>query len=214
MINNLNPCLLGSTLSVTLRLWGRLLRYEQYQYDHLAEIRKQRQLIYALWHDELFVPCYFHRNEGIIAVVSASKDGEILAQVMKRLGYNLARGSSNRAGLRALREVYRNMQTMKKDAVFTVDGPKGPRHLVKEGILYLAHKTKTPIAPLRTSISSLKRFEKSWDKFQLPLPGAKCRITYGQPYTIEHKKLNTKIIEEEKERLKAKLDSLSPTLEL
>ncbi len=208
MINNLNPYRLGSILAVILRCWGKLLRYEQYHYDNISALRKEKQLIYALWHDELFVPCYFHRNEGIIAVVSASKDGEILAQIMKRLGYNLARGSSNRAGLRALREAHRNMRSLQRDVVFTVDGPKGPRHFVKEGILYLSHKTQAPIVPLRVSISTLKRFEKSWDKFQLPLPGAKCRIIYGQPYTIKHHKLNSDTIKQEKEILKEKLDSL------
>jgi hypothetical protein len=208
MAINLNPERIGYILAFLFRLWGRLLRYEQHHYQCVADMRKKKQLIYALWHDELFSPCFFHRNEGIIAVVSASKDGEFLAQILKRLGYNLARGSSTRGGLRALREAYKQMQLLQKDVVFTVDGPQGPRHMVKEGVIYLSHKTKAPIVPLRVVNSRLKRFEKSWDRFQLPLPGALCQIVYDDPYTIDSHKLTSDILQTEKERLKTKLDSL------
>src|SRR6056297_845961 len=148
MLKKIDPALLGSTIATIVRVWGKLLRYEQKQYAVINQIRKKRPLIYALWHDELFAPCYFHRQEGIIAVVSSSRDGEILSQVMLKLGYNLARGSSNRGGLRALREALKKMQSLQKDVVFTIDGPQGPRHSVKEGIIYLAQKTQSPIVPL------------------------------------------------------------------
>lgn len=141
-------------------------------------------------------------------MVSASKDGEILAQILSGLGYNLVRGSSHKQGVRAMRDACKKIQELRKDVVFTVDGPKGPRHEVKEGAIYLAYKAEAPIVPVRVKISRAKYLEKAWDKFQIPLPGSRSTVIYGRPYNIEAKKLNSEIILQEKNRLQKKLNNL------
>jgi hypothetical protein len=174
----------------------------------VKQARSQGPVIFALWHDELFSPSYLHRHEGVIAVVSSSQDGELLAQVLSRLGYQLARGSSTRNGMQAVRQVLEHMQRTKADAVLTVDGPRGPRHQVKEGAVYLAAKSGLPVVPVRVHMHPVKRFHKAWDKFQLPLPGARCIVYYGQPYTLESQKINSHSLRMERARLESALREL------
>lgn len=195
-------------LTLAVQLWSRTLRYTRVGFGPVQQVRSQGPVIFALWHDELFSPCYLHRHEGIIAVVSSSQDGEIVAQVASRLGYQLARGSSSRNGMQAVRRVLEQMQSTKADAVLTVDGPRGPRHQVKEGAVYLAAKSGLPVVPVRVDMHPVKRFHKAWDKFQLPLPGARCIVHYGQPYTLGRQKINSHSLRMECARLESALQKL------
>jgi len=188
------------------RIWGRTLRYERDGYNSVQTLRKRERVVFALWHDELFAPCFLHRGEGIIALVSASRDGEFLARILERLGYNLSRGSSRRSGVRALKGGVNMMQRLNRDAVVTVDGPTGPRHKVKDGAVYLGYKAGAWIVPVRVRSSRVKRFERAWDRFQLPLPGALCRIIYGVPYKVEE--LHSESLAYERQRLQQALYAL------
>ena len=188
------------------RVWARTLTYEQVGYSAVGAYRSRGHVVFALWHDELFAPCHLHRDEGIIALVSASRDGEFLARILARMGYNISRGSSSRSGVRALKGAIDLMHRLGKDAVVTVDGPKGPRHQVKDGALYLAYKANAWIVPARVCSSRVKRFERAWDRFQLPLPGARCRVLYGTPYRVE--RLRSTTVSEERQRLQNALEEL------
>jgi hypothetical protein len=206
----MSPEILGPALTFAVSLWCRTLRYSHTNYEFFLAARSQGPAVFSLWHDELFAPCYLHRWEGLIAVVSQSRDGEILARVLERLGYRLARGSSTREGLRAVRQALALLREFEKDVVLTVDGPKGPRHVVKEGAVYLAHKAGVPLVPVRVVVSRAKCFHKAWDRFQLPLPGARCEIRYGRPYTIEVQKMDAARLKVEQARLQRKMEELKP----
>lgn len=163
---------------------SRTLRFTQEGLEEGELVRKAGPLVVPFWHDELFPLIHLHRNQGVVAVVSQSRDGEFLSQVMAKFGFQLARGSSRRGGVAALIAARREMRSRNADVVVTVDGPKGPRHKVKEGAVYLASKADAPLVPLRVYMSRSFIFQKSWDKFQLPWPGARCRVVYGKPYRI------------------------------
>ncbi len=193
-----------------IRLWCRTLRYERTGYEPVLELRQRRRCVFTIWHDEMFSPCYLHRDEGLIAVVSASGDGDFVAGILARLGYNLSRGSSSRGGMRALRQALSFIRSLDRDAVLTVDGPRGPRHRAKEGAIYIAHKAGIPIVPVRVRLSRAKRFNKAWDHFQLPLPGSSCEIVYGEPYTPQCTRLDSASLESERRKLQARMDGLLP----
>ncbi|MDZ7759925.1 MAG: lysophospholipid acyltransferase family protein [Desulfovermiculus sp.] len=197
-----------SCLTLAVRIWSKTLRYSRIGYDRLEQGSRKGPVIYALWHDELFPLCYLHRNQGVVAVVSSSKDGEMLAQVLSRLGFQLARGSSSRNGMQAVRQVLQTMNRTGANAVFTVDGPRGPRHEVKEGAVYLAAKSGLPLVPVRVHMHPVKRFHKAWDKFQLPLPGARCTVYYGLPYTLAREKINSHRLQCERDRLQGAMQTL------
>ncbi len=191
------------------RLWGRTLRFREYHsYVTLPREGEEKQsLIVALWHDELFPLVYLHRNNGFVAMISSSKDGEILARAMERLGYATVRGSSSRQGLKALLTAFKEVTNKGNHVILTVDGPRGPRHEAKAGAIFLASKAQVPILPVRVRMSRTKVFEKAWDRFQLPFPFARCEVTYGEPYMVPPTLKGASLLREQ-EHLTAVLEAL------
>lgn len=188
-------------------MWSRTLRYRRHNYLPVCRRREEkRPVVFAIWHDEMFPLFYLHRGEKVTAVVSASDDGEILAQFMSRMGYGLARGSSSRFGLRALKTAAQVMDKG-RDIIFTVDGPTGPRHKAKPGAVYLAARFKAEIVPVRVGMPQKYEFSKSWDKFCLPLPFSRIDVHYGDPY-IPGSEISTKALENQSRELENKLKSL------
>ncbi|MFN2412391.1 MAG: lysophospholipid acyltransferase family protein, partial [Pyrinomonadaceae bacterium] len=146
---------------------GRTLKYEVDGWEYFEEIQSAgKQPIYAMWHDRLFSGTYFFRHRGIVVLNSQSFDGEYISRFIQRLGYGSVRGSSTRGGTVALVKMIRLMRAGLPMA-FTLDGPKGPRYLVKNGAVLLAKKTGNPLVPF---VLECKRFwtVKSWDKMQIP----------------------------------------------
>jgi hypothetical protein len=145
-----------------------------------------RPTVVACWHNELFCFPALREDTHWVAIVSASKDGEILARVLERLGIGTARGSSSRRGLAALRQAVRAMREGggRVNGFVTVDGPRGPRHEVKDGVLLLAAKAGAVLVPARVRCSRAFVFRKAWDRFELPLPFSTCRVIFGEPYAV------------------------------
>ncbi|OMQ03010.1 hypothetical protein BW722_04705 [Lawsonia intracellularis] len=164
-------------------LWCGTLQYNAINRQSVdSRIDAGLPVILCLWHDELFPLIYFRGKLKIITVVSKSKDGDILANVIQRIGLETARGSSSRGGSEALRNVIKRM----KDgfcACITVDGPKGPRHKVKKGVIFLAQQTNAPIVPIRIFMEKSKKIS-SWDRFQLPIPFSKIHVICGDAYYV------------------------------
>jgi lysophospholipid acyltransferase (LPLAT)-like uncharacterized protein len=205
----IDPALFSPVVSVLYRMWSYTLRYQREGFGPIERLKSQRQLlVYAIWHDELFPLMHLHRGERVIAVVSQSRDGELLARTLAFNGFLLARGSSSRGGLKALISAQRQMHKMGSDAVFTVDGPRGPRHKVKEGAVYLADRAAAHIVPVRVRMAPIKIFHKAWDRFQLPLPFARCLVRYGPPYKPDLAERTEDTLKRETSILEARLNSL------
>lgn len=165
-------------------LWSRSLRVSSVNTgipDHFASQKKN--VIYAFWHDSIFLLPSTHRNSGIMIMVSESNDGEIATAILEHFGYEVVRGSSKRRGSRALRDLCDGMRKGKSVAI-TVDGPRGPRHEAKEGAVFLAGKLQAPIIPVATGAKRFWTLERSWDKLVLPVPFTEGVVLYGQPIMV------------------------------
>jgi heptosyltransferase I len=158
-------------------LWNRTLRVTNVNADFNGKA------VFAFWHGEQFVPFFQQRNKKIVIMSSLSKDGEIQAGILKHFGYAPVRGSSSKRGERALVETIREVKKG-SSAAFAVDGPKGPLHKVKPGIVYLAQRSKTPVIPAGTASRHFFTFAKAWDKYELPLPLSRAVVAYGAPLVI------------------------------
>jgi lysophospholipid acyltransferase (LPLAT)-like uncharacterized protein len=66
-----------------------------------------------------------------------------------------------------------------RDSAFAVDGPRGPYHVVKPGVLYLAAKTGNPIVPITSAVRRARIFDRAWDRYIFPLPFTSGVIAYG-----------------------------------
>jgi lysophospholipid acyltransferase (LPLAT)-like uncharacterized protein len=98
---------------------------------------------------------------------------------MSRFGIDGARGSSSRGGSDALRELLRELERPQaRDIGITPDGPRGPREKVQDGVLALAANSGRAIYPITLRYGRCWKLG-SWDRFQIPRPGAVCRVIIG-----------------------------------
>ena len=121
-------------------------------------------------------------HEHLAALISASKDGALLAAVLRSFGVEAVRGSSSRRGGQALLELT-SWAGRGYDLAVTPDGPRGPRHIVQDGVMALAQVTGLPIIPYSCRLG-WKIQLKSWDRFQIPLPFSHCEMIFGDPIRV------------------------------
>src|SRR5215831_15850478 len=150
----------------------------------LADAKHGRPVIFCLWHNRLAISMIVHRRHPrkLAALVSASKDGALLAAVLGRFGVEQIRGSSSRRGPQALLELTSHAKRG-YDLAVTPDGPKGPRYIVQHGVIALAQVTGLRITPV-TCNTETKICLKSWDGFQVPLPFSRCELILNKPIFV------------------------------
>ncbi len=169
-----------------LQLWVRTLRYEIDDRAGVVGKRTDQNYIGALWHNRLlifpFVLQRFFSNRRGAALISASRDGELLADAITRFGFDVVRGSSSRLGASAILQLT-DVLASGRDVVITPDGPRGPAYELGPGIIFLARKSGAAVLPVNMEYSRCWRL-KSWDRFILPRPFAKIRVIIGQPHRV------------------------------
>jgi lysophospholipid acyltransferase (LPLAT)-like uncharacterized protein len=147
-----------------------------------AERRRRGQpgrCLYAVWHCHIWDGMDALKGQGVLAMVSQHRDGEIIARILSRKGFKLLRGSSTRGGAQALRDMVRAVRDDEGDIVVTVDGPKGPAGVVKDGILFAASRTGLPIVPMAVWAERCWRAG-SWDRMVIAKPGTRVAIVFGE----------------------------------
>ena len=148
------------------------------------QLRKsQKPVILTLWHGKILFASYFFRNRGITALISPSRDGEIIARIASGWGYKLLRGS----GSHPVKDVWKKMKKLMKaggELIIVADGPKGPARKMKPGAVRLAQETGAYLIPFTYSSKKGKLF-KSWDRFLLFYPFTKVVAVYGKPIKID-----------------------------
>ena len=209
MAIEIRSAFLVSAVAWTYKLWHWTLRPILHGWEETVRARsKGRRIIFAIWHNELFMLSGLKEARNLLTIVSQSRDGDLASGVLERLGYVTVRGSSSKGGVKALVAAYRTMRDKDLDAVVTVDGPRGPRHKVKEGIIFLAQKTEALVVPIRAFPDRAKIFDRAWDKFILPMPGTRFNVFFGTPYEVTGEKLRGEVLTREVEILERKLKLL------
>jgi lysophospholipid acyltransferase (LPLAT)-like uncharacterized protein len=158
----------------------------------LADSNMEQPVIFCLWHNRLAISMLVHRRHPrkLAALVSASKDGALLAAILGRFGVKQIRGSSSRRGPQALLELTSHARNG-YDLAITPDGPRGPRYVVQQGVIALAQITGLPIIPV-TCNTQRKVCLKSWDRFQIPLPFSRCELILNEPIRVPREADETK----------------------
>ena len=167
-----------------LNLLCKSLRVEIKNKENIEKLKKEnKNYIIAFWHGTMLLPWYLHRNEGVAALISKSKDGDLLAKLLRKWNYQVIRGSSSKGGEIALRIMIDYAKNNTSIAI-TPDGPRGPEKKLKAGAVITAKKSGLPIVLIGTSYK-LKRILKNWDKFQVPSFFSKAFIVYSEPVYID-----------------------------
>jgi lysophospholipid acyltransferase (LPLAT)-like uncharacterized protein len=196
--------LVAWTVFFVERLVTSSLRCHWRDHSGLGHAQDGPPVIFCLWHNRLAISMIVHRRHPrkLAALVSASKDGALLAAVLGRFGVEQIRGSSSRRGPQALLELTSHAKRG-YDLAVTPDGPKGPRYVVQHGVIALAQVTGLPIIPV-TCNTQLKICLKSWDRFQIPLPFSRCEFILNEPIFVPREADETRR-EEHRSALQARL---------
>lgn len=192
-----------------LQIWARTLRYEVDDRANVLGKPVAGNYIAALWHNRLllisFVLKKFFPDRPGAGLISASRDGDLIADVTQRFGFDVVRGSSSRMGATAVLELSEILASG-RDVLLTPDGPRGPVYELGPGIIFLAQKTGAPVVPVNMEYSSCWRV-KSWDRFIIPKPFSKVRVIIGPPQQIKPAS-TAEEFEEERLRLQSVMLSL------
>ncbi|HEV2053978.1 MAG TPA: lysophospholipid acyltransferase family protein [Methylomirabilota bacterium] len=138
--------------------------------------------IYVVWHARLLLLPYLYRRRGLWALVSRSEDGSMISDLVRRFGFVTVRGSSSRGGAEGLRALARAIGEG-HSVVVVPDGPRGPREVLKAGVVVLARLTGAPVVPAALAASSEWR-ARSWDEFRIPKPFSRCVVRFGEPILV------------------------------
>jgi lysophospholipid acyltransferase (LPLAT)-like uncharacterized protein len=145
-------------------------------------------LIYTTWHCHLLSPLFFaHRYRGpqlpVVLMASPSRDGTLIAEVARGLGFEVFSGSRRKGGIQALRQLAARFHRGHSCGMIA-DGSRGPARVAQKGPLYLARETQGPIIPLAVAARRKVTFN-TWDQFELPLPFSPLAILVGEPIRVQ-----------------------------
>lgn len=156
--------------------------------------------VIAFWHGDMLPVWFAFSKFDSSAIVSASKDGEILTTLLKMWGLCVIRGSSSKGGHKAL-EIMIEEAKKGNFVLITPDGPQGPAKKMKAGAVLTAIRANVPFYFVNVKMEKSMIFEKSWDKFQFPYPFSRININ-----------LNKEIFEQ-KEYSRAEIEKILLNLE-
>ena len=202
-------------LKERFQLWilTKLLKMFFLTEQHLLKIKSinypKEQFIFSMWHCHQCLVYGVKDKSSFYALISASNDGEIIAKAAECLNIKSVRGSTKRRGVAASLELIEKLKEGNSVGIM-VDGPRGPRGRVKDGIINIAKISGVPIVPVAWHSRSKLFFElDTWDKFKVPIGPCKTVALYGDPIHIPEELTSQewcKTIEAEMNRLQKDLE--------
>lgn len=115
-------------------------------------------------------------------LISAHRDGQLIAKTVGHLGIQTIEGSSTRGGAAALKRMMGILASGECVGI-TPDGPRGPRMRVSGGVIALARLSGAPVIPATYSVSRWKTLS-SWDRFIIAWPFCRGVFVWGEPIEI------------------------------
>lgn len=183
----------SAMIGLYIRLVQATSRWTLVGLEHFdAAAAEEKGVVLAFWHGRLLMAAAARRETGrpVYMLISAHRDGEIIARGVAGFGIRFIRGSAanpkkpgrNKSGASAIAQM---LAALKEGSVvgFTPDGPKGPAERVKPGVIRLAQMSGAPIIPAASSASRGKRLS-TWDGFLLAAPFSKGYYVAGAPIRV------------------------------
>ncbi|NQV43654.1 MAG: lysophospholipid acyltransferase family protein, partial [Rhodospirillales bacterium] len=122
------------------------------------------------------------KGKDIHMLVSAHRDGQLIAKTIGHLGIRSVEGSSSKGGAAALKRMVGILKSGDYVGI-TPDGPRGPRMRASGGVVALARLSGVPIIPVTCSVTRF-RMLKSWDRFIITWPFCRGVFAWGEPIEV------------------------------
>jgi len=198
----------GWLLALLVFLWRASCRAVVRDDPRPALRAAERPYVYAILHAHQVAAVLINDDPGIAAMVSASKDGDLLVPSLRVTGVGAMRGSSRKAGRdkggrRAL-DLLEEHTRRGNPSLLAVDGPQGPRNHVHRGVVDLARKTDAVIVPCVIVPSRRWFLRRTWDRFQIPKPFCRLSMTFASPLDPQSEPDDARL----RESVRAELDAL------
>lgn len=180
-----------SLIALILKILGKTLRIRIEKGSELIDDinKKKLPVIMNFWHNRLFFFCSFYANRfvkkglPVTTLVSLSKDGDFATAVAQKFKSEVIRGSSSRAGAKALLQMVRTMRKKGRSIIMLPDGPRGPAYEYKPGAIYLASLNRSPIYLFGCTMEK-KWVLNSWDSMCIPKPFSKVIVKVDGPILL------------------------------
>jgi lysophospholipid acyltransferase (LPLAT)-like uncharacterized protein len=169
-----------------LRLYLSMIRIRTLHEDALVQfLQGGGKGVGAVWHQRFLGVLGYVRKFRYLRLsimISLSRDGDWIAPVVKWLGLRPVRGSSTRGGRQALAAMVQDL-AQNQAALHIIDGPQGPKAVVKAGLVRLAQLSKGVIIPIYISVDRAW-VTNSWDRFLIPKPFSRVLVRFGEPIVV------------------------------
>ena len=136
---------------------------------------------FCLWHDIILAALFCHKAHSLSTLISRHEDGTYLSDLIKILGIRPIRGSASRGGAQATKQL---LEMPDQHICITPDGPRGPRHEMKDGIAYIAARTGRPIVAVTVKATRCWRIPANWSDIMIPQPFSKIVAITGHPIEV------------------------------
>ncbi len=169
-----------------------------------VEPKSTRRFAFCMWHDAVALAVFAHKTWSLAGLISQHRDGGYLADAAEYAGIYPVRGSASRGGAEAVGHL---IERSDLHLAMTPDGPRGPRRTLKEGIMFLASRSRRPIVPTALTGTSCWSIQGNWTNLILPKPFSSILLIAGKPIDLpenlprEEFGLYTELLQQEMERL-------------
>jgi len=198
VFNEIKWKFIGFLGKLILGVWTKSARLKIIGEGPYRELRDQNNpVVLLIWHGRLLVVPYFFRKRGILALISPSEDGEILARIVEGWG-KVLRGSSSHSIVKAW-SVMRKELDEGGEIIIVPDGPKGPNRKMKLGALKLSQQSGAYLVPFTFAAARGKTLS-SWDNFLIFFPFTRVAALFGRPIVVDPK-LRGDDLEKERQRI-------------
>ena len=176
----------GKNITRVSHLVFRILKFQEI-FTRIIEVNNPNIMpcLYAMWHAHQFCIHGINNRNKLHVLISRSRDGEIIADVVERWGFKTIRGSKGKKG--AVEASMQMISILKsgENCAMMVDGPKGPPRIVKDGVIKIARLAGVPIVPIYwySNNFTFASFH-SWDKMRSPVLATNLINLYGEPIFI------------------------------
>jgi lysophospholipid acyltransferase (LPLAT)-like uncharacterized protein len=115
-------------------------------------------------------------------IVSPSVDGEVPARVARSWGAEVIRGSAERTGALAMRDIHKVMKNG-TSIITAADGPLGPKYEFKPGVVLMSRIGSAAMIPIGCAADRAWHLNR-WDDFIIPKPFARIVLAVGDPHPV------------------------------